>query len=324
MSQITVIVPVYKVELYIDRCLESILGQSFSDFDLVLIDDGSPDSCPQICDAYAEKDERITVIHKQNGGLSDARNAGIDWAMEHSDSEWLAFVDSDDYLHPDYLKILYDTAKKEEADLVICDFVRVNDQDENVEKKHSFFSLVTEDKNELFQCLNKSWRVAVAWNKLYGKHIFAQLRFKVGKIHEDAFAIHHVLWNSHRVAFINDGLYFYRTRENSIMASQSPKSRLDNIEALIEQYEFCKQHHVVSPSLLHSDAFLNRITNLRHVIDDQELCRYKDIKRRYRDIFFDINTNRKLKRILRFYLNRPLRALVRFFKQFFGERKEKS
>ena len=133
MATISVIVPIYKVEKYINKCIESIMVQSFQDFDLILVDDGSPDACPRRCDEYAKQDERIVVIHKKNGGLSDARNAGIDWAMEHSKSQWFAFVDSDDYLHPDYLKTLYDTAQKEEADLVICDFVRVNDNEEIVE-----------------------------------------------------------------------------------------------------------------------------------------------------------------------------------------------
>ena len=202
MAEITVIVPIYKVEKYIDRCVESIFAQSFQNFELVLVDDGSPDTCPQICDAYAEKDSRVVVIHKKNGGLSDARNAGIDWAMEHSDSEWLAFVDSDDYLHPDYLMRMIQTARREAADLVICDFVRVNDEENVIEESHTFFQLTTEDKKELFGCMLNNWRVIPAWNKLYHRDIFSELRFAFGKIHEDDFAIQHVLWNCHRAAII--------------------------------------------------------------------------------------------------------------------------
>ena len=107
MGRISVIVPVYKVENYLHRCVDSILGQSFADFELILVDDGSPDNCGSICDAYAVKDSRIRVIHQENGGLSAARNAGIDWVFAHSDSQWLTFIDSDDWIHGSFLQILH-------------------------------------------------------------------------------------------------------------------------------------------------------------------------------------------------------------------------
>ena len=106
MPTISVIVPVYKVEKYIHRCVDSILSQTFTDFELILVDDGSPDNCGKICDEYAEKDIRIHVIHQENGGLSAARNAGIDWVFANSDSEWITFIDSDDWVHPEYLERL--------------------------------------------------------------------------------------------------------------------------------------------------------------------------------------------------------------------------
>ena len=112
MSEISVIVPVYKVEQFSHRCVDSILHQSFTDFELILVDDGSPDQCGAICEAYAAGDARIHVIHQKNGGLSAARNTGIDYVMEHSKSHWLAFVDSDDWVHPDYLQMLYMTARE--------------------------------------------------------------------------------------------------------------------------------------------------------------------------------------------------------------------
>lgn len=303
MSQITVIVPVYKVEAYIDRCLESILAQSFSDFDLVLVDDGSPDNCPQICDAYAEKDERITVIHKQNGGLSDARNAGIDWAMEHSDSQWLAFVDSDDYLHPDYLKILLDTAKKENADLVICDFIRVNERDEIIEREHKFFDLVTEDKNKLFQLLYSNWRVVPAWNKLYHKHIFDDLRFAFGKIHEDDFAIHHVLWNCRKAVIIPTGLYYYLQRANSIMKTETPKSRLDALEALVESYEFSLARGLLNPKRMSTD-YLHSFEAMKKELTVAEKKRLNSLRRRFSIVYFSNPANRSLKKYLALHFGR--------------------
>lgn len=115
MAAISVIVPIYKVEAFLHRCVDSILAQTFADFDLVLVDDGSPDSCGDICEEYARKDGRIHVIHQKNGGLSAARNTGIDWAQANSGSQWLAFVDSDDWVHPDFLRRLYTMVQKRGA-----------------------------------------------------------------------------------------------------------------------------------------------------------------------------------------------------------------
>lgn len=316
MSLITVIVPVYKVEKYLDRCVSSILEQSFQDFDLVLVDDGSPDTCPKICDAYAEKDERVIVIHKQNGGLSDARNAGIDWAMEHSDSQWLAFVDSDDYLHPDYLKILLDTAKKEDADLVICDFIRVNDRGECVEKKHSFFDLVTEDKDKLFSCLVSNWRIVPAWNKLYHKHIFSLLRFAVGKIHEDSFAVHHVLWNSRKVAIIPAGLYLYLQRENSIMKTETPKSRLDGFEAAIEQYEFFQKHNILPRKSIPLFSLINEFTDLESDFSSQEKQRFIRLKKRLSKLYFNRKENQSFKHYFSYYFPGMYGKIAAFCSEF--------
>lgn len=301
MAKITVIVPIYKVEKYIDRCVESILAQSYGDYEIVLVDDGSPDSCPRICDEYAGRHDNIMVIHKENGGLSDARNAGIDWAMEHSNSEWLAFVDSDDYLHKDYLLTLMNTAEKEDADLVICDFIRVNDSEEIIEKKHSFFDLVTEDKKKLFEILYKNWRIVPAWNKLYRKEIFSELRFAFGKIHEDNFAIHHVLWNCRRAAMISQGLYYYRIRENSIMKTETPKSRLDSFEALIEQHEFSAEHGVMPPKAGGTVEFLNEIMKSKPDFDKENRIRYKALKKRLAKIYFSRKQNRTPRKILGFY-----------------------
>ena len=107
MPKISVIVPIYNVEKYLRRCVDSILNQTFSDFELILVDDGSPDNCGKICDEYAVKDRRIVVIHQKNGGLSTARNAGIDWAFVNSNSQYLSFIDRDDWVHPDFLEFLY-------------------------------------------------------------------------------------------------------------------------------------------------------------------------------------------------------------------------
>ena len=122
MPTISVIVPVYKVEPYLHRCVDSILNQTFEDFELILVDDGSPDNCPVICDEYAAKDSRVVVIHQENGGLSAARNAGIDWAFANSNSQWLSFVDSDDWIHPQTLEHLLRAVEENGTKISICGY----------------------------------------------------------------------------------------------------------------------------------------------------------------------------------------------------------
>lgn len=305
MPEISVIVPIYKVEKYIDRCVESILAQSFADFELILVDDGSPDACPQICDEYAKKDSRIKVVHKQNGGLSDARNAGIDVA----EGEWLAFIDSDDYVHEDYLKLLYNSAIENGADLAICDFVRVNDDEEVIEDEHGFDGLVTEDKNAMFEYMYSNWRIRPAWNKLYKKEIFSELRFEFGKIHEDEFAIHHVLYNCHKAVVVSDGLYYYRVRQNSIMTTESPKSTLDGLEAIIEQYEFCAERELITCEYVTGIEYMNSVIDMENRMDEQSFQRYKALKRRYEKIYFSKDRNKNLKRFLNFHCNKIYRKL---------------
>lgn len=123
MCIISVVVPVYKVEKYLNRCVDSILNQTFLDFVLILVDDGSPDNCGKICDDYAKRDNRVNIIHKQNGGLSEARNYGIEWALKNSDSEWITFIDSDDWVHPLFLELLLDAVVKNNVNLGICDYL---------------------------------------------------------------------------------------------------------------------------------------------------------------------------------------------------------
>ena len=123
MSEISVIVPVYNVEDYLERCIDSILAQTFQNFDLILIDDGSPDRCGEICDNYAKMDNRVVVIHQENGGLAHARNRGIEWTLSNSDTKWICFIDSDDWINKTYLEGLYEAAKNCGCMISVCDFV---------------------------------------------------------------------------------------------------------------------------------------------------------------------------------------------------------
>lgn len=240
MPTISVIVPVYKVEPYLRRCVDSILNQTFSDFELILVDDGSPDGCPAICDEYAQKDSRVVVIHQENGGLSAARNAGIDWAFANSDSQWLHFVDSDDWIHPQMLEALLSAAEQNGLDVSITSFQRLTDDSEADHVSFDPGCVEIWDTEELF--CRKNVEATVAWGKLYRKELFRELRYPVGKIHEDEFLTYRVIFQRSQVAYIPQALYRYYQNENGIMRHKNLKQLCHCCEANREQVWFYHQH----------------------------------------------------------------------------------
>ena len=237
MQDISVIVPVYKVEPFLHRCVDSILAQTFTDFELILVDDGSPDNCGAICDEYAAKDARIHVIHQQNGGLSAARNAGIDWAFANSDSQWLSFIDSDDWVHPCFLEYLYRAAKESGTDVSACGFIRTEEQ--GADNPLQAFAFSTEQWDRFYV---NNWGVGVvAWNKLYAKELFEGLCYPVGRINEDEFLTYKILARAKTVAVVNAVLYYYFQNPSGIMKSGFSPKKLDGLAALNEQCRFAKK-----------------------------------------------------------------------------------
>lgn len=237
MPTISVIVPVYKVELYLRRCIDSILGQTFTDFELILVDDGSPDNCPAICDEYAAKDSRVHVIHQENGGLSAARNAGIDWAFAHSDSEWLNFVDSDDWVHPEYLKVLLDTAEKGHVEIAITELYRTPQYELKTihQPKCEFFG----PKEYYLYAINETDNMT-ACGKLYRRNLFIHIRFPNGRIWEDLATTYKLLFSATQIAFINKEYpyYYYYYNKDSITHVKWTQSNLDELIAYEEQIKF--------------------------------------------------------------------------------------
>lgn len=238
MAEISVIVPVYKVEAYLHRCVDSILAQSFADFDLVLVDDGSPDGCGAICDEYARQDRRIHVIHQENGGLSAARNAGIDWAMDNG-GRWLAFVDSDDWVHPDFLRRLYDGAVQTGCRISVCGFFPTPGEDIPPQEGQPFSALSAED----YYCGEfQNGLTAVAWNKLYDKSLFSSLRYPAGKLHEDEFTTYRAVYEAGRVGVTGEALYAYFQNASGIMLSKWTPRKLDILEATESQIAFAREN----------------------------------------------------------------------------------
>lgn len=237
MPKISVIVPVYNVEKFLNRCVDSILTQTFSGFELILVDDGSPDNCGKICDEYAKKDNRVHVIHKENGGLSDARNAGIDWAFENSDSEWITLIDSDDWVSEKYLEILYNTAVSTNTNISCCCYK--DSHGENVFEESDYKTSVY--TSELFYVDLATYAIT-ACMKLYKKELFRDIRFPVGKLNEDAFTTYKLIFNVDKVSFVDIALYAYYQSSNSIMRSPWNEKKLDALTAFKEQMEFFHSH----------------------------------------------------------------------------------
>ena len=236
MPTISVIVPVYKTEPYLRRCVDSILAQTFPDFELILVDDGSPDNCGLICDEYARQDSRVLVIHQENRGLSAARNAGIDWVMANSGSEWITFVDSDDRIHPNMLERLLRANLECGTQISVCNHIRVSSDDTPDCPQQS--EPVVYSWDVMYE---KYWVAVVAWGKLYSRDCFDQVRFPLGKIHEDAFITHQLLYRKQCAAMIWDPCYFYSPSPNSITQKPWTPQRMDHFEAIESQISFFRE-----------------------------------------------------------------------------------
>lgn len=235
MPAISVIIPVYKVEPYLDACVSSVVGQTFSDLEILLVDDGSPDRCPELCDAWAQKDPRVWVIHQENGGLSAARNTGIEAAK----GEFLAFVDSDDMLEPDALRRAWEAQQACQADLVIFNLVYVDEHNHPLPAPDfSGFrdEILTADEvwQRYFALAEQKIYYVVAWNKLYRRELFKTLRYAPGKRYEDQFLLPGLLAQCKTVACLKYVGYRYAQRGGSIMAQGSSRNYLDRSEFLLE------------------------------------------------------------------------------------------
>lgn len=235
--EISIIVPVYNVERYLNQCVESILAQTFTDFELILVDDGSPDNCPALCDAWAKKDPRIWVIHKENGGLSDARNAG----MEIAKGEWYLFVDSDDTITPDTAERLYQAAITRGCEIAVCNMVRVYDDGTTEPFYHPVSEPTVWDGAQRFETLKQP----SVCNKLFRAELFENVRFPKGKYYEDTFIYHILSYRASRIALTGHEGYYYLSRQESILGQPRYTDRyFDMAEAVYERMNFLLAHGV--------------------------------------------------------------------------------
>ncbi|MDR3572606.1 MAG: glycosyltransferase [Anaerolineaceae bacterium] len=237
--KISVIVPVYNVERYLGRCLDSILGQSFPDFELIVVDDGSADNSGHLCNEYAKGDHRIKVIHKENAGLSSARNAGLDAAR----GEYIAFVDSDDWIEPDMLELLYRECTKNQLDIAVCGINFCYSGGTSKPYSGELVYLVLDNSRALSEMWAKSTFTESLCNKLFKACLFDNIRFPVGKVHEDTFVTYRLIHRSRRTGCIPERKYNYFQRQDGIMGSLKQRYSADKIEALDEILDFIHTNH---------------------------------------------------------------------------------
>ena len=279
---ISVIVPIYNVEKYLSECIDTLIKQSFDNLEIILIDDGSTDNCPTICDEYQKKDKRIKVIHKKNGGLSDARNSGLKIAK----GEYIIFVDSDDFVNINFVEVLYNLCVQNNSEMAICKFARVQEitdvdwefLDNSYEKEimtgKEFTISVYEGKSE-----NLGF---VAWNKIYKKELFEKnkIEYPVNRYYEDTFTTFKLLYYSKKVVVTDVPLYYYRSREGSIITSNITLKKLnDMLEADIYPVSYYDERKEVELFNLSANYCFRDIINTYNT--------YKNNGKEYSDYIID-------------------------------------
>ena len=233
MNLVSIIVPIYNVEKYLEKCILSLLSQTYKNIEILLIDDGSTDTSPLIVDQYAMKSNKIRVFHKANGGLSDARNYGI----QHSKGQYLVFLDSDDWIQPKTIEILYNNLMHYNADVSEAQYVQVDDENSVINEDNKKVHLLN-NIDASINLRNYHLNQIVAWNKMYKKECFSSIRFPVGKIHEDEFTTYKILYNANKIVVTEQALFYYRKTPNSIINREITRKRLDILDAYDEAINF--------------------------------------------------------------------------------------
>ena len=307
---ISVIVPVYNTQQYLEKCLDSIVKQTYQNLEIILVNDGSIDESEIICQKYQKKDKRIKYIKQHNGGLSVARNTGI----ENANGKYLIFIDSDDYVNVHFVDELYSALINNNSDIAVCDYQKVYEKDADIYSKNT--AVIQKNVSNKFDNLynENSAVTVVAWNKIYKKEIFDKIKYPIGKIHEDEYIIHYILDNIKSITYVRAKYYYYYQRESSITGSYSIK-RLDILEALKDRAVFFENKGMKN---LNARAFydyfyqlcyqkemmIKYFPNEKVIIDKLNYSIKLNRKQFFNNIY--INPLRKLKILIKFYLLRGI------------------
>ena len=287
MPKVSIIVPIYNVEKYLRRCVDSILAQTFTDYELFLVDDGSPDGCGAICDEYAVKDARITVIHKENGGLSDARNVAIDIAR----GEYFSFIDSDDYVEPDMIESMYEALIETGSDMAVCGMESFDETGITKEFYQPHVEMMTFEGEARCEFLYQP----CACCKLYKRDIFDGIRYPIGRLYEDAFIFHYIMERAARIVYTGKVSYHYFLRSGSIMRSDYSLHSTDIVDAVydrainLERMEYLKDANEASMAVYTRAALAFKMLD-RRVLENKK--RLKEIKKLVKKRFPALMSNK--------------------------------
>lgn len=281
-QMVSIIVPVYNVENYLKKCLDSIINQSYTNLEILLIDDGSTDASGVLCGKYAEKDSRVKIFYKENGGLSSARNMGLD----HAEGEYITFIDSDDYLAEDAIESLVTSLEKHQADISFCQTEIVDETGAILDKSRKKYyeeTVLSPEETMMEICLNRMTGTSVC-GKLYRHTLFEDIRFPVGKLYEDTYTTPDVIIRSKRVVFIGRAVYFWVQRSKSI-THQGLTEKDFTVFSTLERFIKIVDSHYPA---LHEYAIVRLVNDtfwiimMRLVHNDDFLSKAAKIRKRYR------------------------------------------
>ena len=306
---ISIVIPVYRVEEYLKQCLDSILAQTYQNLQIIIVNDGSDDNSGQIIEQFQKIDSRIEVINQENQGLSAARNSGIHAAT----GTYIVFVDSDDFVAPTYIDSLYQKIKENKADMAVCGFVSVDENGKQLKRNNQMLedsnqteqSFDKQDVNEIESALGQIDMLSseefwdkyqgdehlycvVAWNKIYRRSLFDEIQYEIGKLHEDEYILHEILQRVDRIACFYTPLYYYRTRNESIVNSNTVKRSLYIIEAYLNRMDY----------FLEQKKYERLHYTFHEIVDIMEPLNCKQIE--------VIELTKRIKRILKDALKQPI------------------
>ena len=263
--EISIIVPVYQVEKYLNECIDSILAQTFTDFELILVDDGSPDNCPALCDAAAEKDSRVRVIHQQNKGLSGARNAGIDVAR----GNWLGFVDSDDMIDPTFCEKMLHAAVQAGAEMAVCNILRMKENKALDSYQEHCLKDEVLSREEIVHRIQLS-PFYMVMTRLCRREVFEKIRFPEGKNYEDAFTAPEILEWGNKAACVAEPLYQYRLRSGSIMHAAVTLKNLEEVYANYALFQYTMKYRKYDEACLQYTVTKRIFRKLKRKLSQEE------------------------------------------------------